>query len=812
MNTFGDEVFRDKSVLSSYYYAISDFAVGGRCKCNGHASQCVKSTGVGGDRLVCDCKHFTTGTDCDRCDPFYVDRPWRAATSDEANECLPCQCNHLSRRCYFDENLYNETGHGGHCIDCAGNTQGPHCEDCVPNHWRRPNETRCTACNCDDTGSQHSQCDEQGQCPCKAGVGGQRCDQCLAGFYEFTANGCKDCQCAEAGSFNNTPECSPSTGDCTCKANVEGQKCASCKLGHFNLSPKNQFGCTPCFCFGHSSICNASDGYYATNLTSDFLQGTEQWIASSDVRLEDVTWVELDKSLAVSQIDDNPVYFHAPSKFLGDLRLSYNQDLVFTLHVQLNNPYISKKDVVIVGANGQELILPIFAQGNPFPATHEQTFRYRIHANHQLQWNPSLREIDFIGILSNVTALKIRGTYSRGDVGYLSEIHLGSASLASSDANPQTADWVESCKCTEGFVGQFCESCAPGYKRAYKFGGPLTKCIKCECHGHSGSCDAESGACICQHNTAGGTCERCARGYYGDALIGTEGDCQKCDCPKDGPCILLNDGDTFCTECPEGYTGKKCDTCADEYFGKPLEGKPCKKCDCSGNTDPNSIGNCDWLTGECKKCIYHTTGFNCEKCEPGYWGDALLDPKGDCKACNCYAPATKRPSIDYEVLECRQDDGQCDCQPNVIGLHCDQCKPGFFNLTSGSGCQDCNCVPLGSINGTCDLISGQCQCKQGVTGLRCDQCAPKHFGFSSEGCKPCECDYIGSKSDECDVDSGQCLCKDNVEGRRCDQCMENRHNMRAGCCPCDDCYTLIQTRKNSINSTMSALRENLDEI
>ncbi|VDO72458.1 unnamed protein product [Onchocerca flexuosa] len=30
MNTFGDEVFRDAKVLRSYYYAISDFAVGGR--------------------------------------------------------------------------------------------------------------------------------------------------------------------------------------------------------------------------------------------------------------------------------------------------------------------------------------------------------------------------------------------------------------------------------------------------------------------------------------------------------------------------------------------------------------------------------------------------------------------------------------------------------------------------------------------------------------------------------------------------------------------------------------------------------------
>ena len=30
LNTFGDEVFRDPAVLKSYFYAISDFAVGGK--------------------------------------------------------------------------------------------------------------------------------------------------------------------------------------------------------------------------------------------------------------------------------------------------------------------------------------------------------------------------------------------------------------------------------------------------------------------------------------------------------------------------------------------------------------------------------------------------------------------------------------------------------------------------------------------------------------------------------------------------------------------------------------------------------------
>ena len=32
LNTFGDEVFGDPKVLQSYYYGITQFAVGGRCK------------------------------------------------------------------------------------------------------------------------------------------------------------------------------------------------------------------------------------------------------------------------------------------------------------------------------------------------------------------------------------------------------------------------------------------------------------------------------------------------------------------------------------------------------------------------------------------------------------------------------------------------------------------------------------------------------------------------------------------------------------------------------------------------------------
>ncbi len=67
------------------YYGVSDFSVGGRCRCNGHASRCVKNPQ---GKLVCDCKHHTSGVNCEKCSPFYQDRPWMRATTEAANECI----------------------------------------------------------------------------------------------------------------------------------------------------------------------------------------------------------------------------------------------------------------------------------------------------------------------------------------------------------------------------------------------------------------------------------------------------------------------------------------------------------------------------------------------------------------------------------------------------------------------------------------------------------------------------------------------------------------------------------------------------
>lgn len=67
-------------------YSVSDLAVGGRCKCNGHASKCAADKGDGS--LACECRHNTAGRDCEKCKPFHFDRPWRRATAHNVHECV----------------------------------------------------------------------------------------------------------------------------------------------------------------------------------------------------------------------------------------------------------------------------------------------------------------------------------------------------------------------------------------------------------------------------------------------------------------------------------------------------------------------------------------------------------------------------------------------------------------------------------------------------------------------------------------------------------------------------------------------------
>ncbi|XP_041939153.1 netrin 2 [Alosa sapidissima] len=173
----------------TYFYAVGDFQVGGRCKCNGHASRCMRDRDA---KLVCDCKHNTEGPECDRCKPFHYDRPWQRATGRDANECLPCNCNLHARRCRFNMELYKLSGRksGGVCMNCRHNTAGRHCHYCKEGFYRdmaRPITHRraCKACDCHPVGAAGKTCNQTtGQCPCKDGVTGITCNRCAKGYQQ----------------------------------------------------------------------------------------------------------------------------------------------------------------------------------------------------------------------------------------------------------------------------------------------------------------------------------------------------------------------------------------------------------------------------------------------------------------------------------------------------------------------------------------------------------------------------------------------------------------------------------------------------
>ncbi|XP_067164993.1 laminin subunit gamma-3 [Apteryx mantelli] len=801
LNTFGDDIFKDPKVLQSYYYAISDFSVGGRCKCNGHASRCAPDAA---GRLACVCEHNTAGVDCERCQPFYQDRPWARGTAASANECLPCNCSGRSDECFYDRELYRSTGHGGHCLRCRDNTAGPRCERCRPNHYRWDGQAACQPCHCNAAGSLQLQCDSAGACACKANVTGWKCERCKDGFHSLGDGGCRACACDPAGSVGT---CDPNTGRCACKQRVEGSACDRCQPGWFNLQPHNPAGCTSCFCYGHSTACTAAARYEATHVRATFERGLEGWAAAAPDGTEiPLRWA--DGEIFTEWDGEEPVDFLAPEKFLQNQRLSYGQLLSLLLGAEGNGTGAPLPRVQLV-LEGEGMGITVRATSSPAgsesrPRRGKQAVTFRLHEAEEGA-EPSLSAFSFQRLLSNLTALRLR--VSRGPL--RGRLSLSEVQLTSARPGPaSSAAWVEECVCPPGYAGQFCESCAAGFKREVPFGGPFVGCVPCACNQH-GSCDPLAGHCRCLHHTEGPSCERCSPGFYGNPFAGRSDDCKPCPCPGHSPCAQVpGTGEVVCTGCPPGQRGKRCELCDDGFFGDPLGQRgpvrPCVPCQCHGNVDPNAVGNCDPVSGRCLRCLHNTTGEHCERCRRDFYGDALAPaPAGKCMPCKCNAEgsAPGREGCDAAT-------GQCPCLPHVAGRDCGLCEPGYHRLQPAVGCKSCECHPSGSRDSRCHALTGQCSCQPGVEGTRCDRCQHGFFGLSAGGCRACNCSPLGSVTPQCHENS-TCVCRPGFVGYKCDRCQANffPDPPSSRCRQCPACYGLVRDEADRLKATLQEMEE-----
>ncbi|XP_056396471.1 netrin-G2 [Hyla sarda] len=235
----GTYVQRDN--LRKYFYAISNIEVSARCKCNLHSNGCNFRDGA----LQCECEHNTTGQDCGRCKKNFRNRSWRAGSytplpHGSPNSCAAsgslgnCECYGHSSRCSFIDFLNVVT-----CVSCKHNTRGQHCQHCRLGFYRNitaelDDENVCIQCNCNQHGSEHERCNETGDCVCRSGATGTKCEECLPGYH--WRQGCHPNVCDDELLICQNGGTCHQGQRCICPSGFRGALCqdAKCDSTHRN--------------------------------------------------------------------------------------------------------------------------------------------------------------------------------------------------------------------------------------------------------------------------------------------------------------------------------------------------------------------------------------------------------------------------------------------------------------------------------------------------------------------------------------------------------------------------------------------------
>ncbi|XP_023215489.1 laminin subunit alpha-1-like [Centruroides sculpturatus] len=603
----------------------------------------------------CQCEHNTCGENCEMCCPLDNQQPWKEGTKKNGAECESCQCFGHAERCYYDPivarkklslNSFGKYEGGGVCIKCQHHTIGINCEKCEDGYFRplgiaHNSSFPCHECFCTGPGvtgvcvkddSYIMNGLKPGDCLCKKGYAGNKCDHCDVGYTNFPE--CKPCPCHTAGTIDgNTCE-----GKCICKKNVEGERCDSCKPGFYNLDVNNPDGCSKCFCSGVTHICESNDWGI------EIVRQMEDWIITD--LLQKIIYPAIPENgvlkIQTLHLPENiELFWQAPIYYLGKKLYSYGGELRIALkyHIPKNKIYGSfiEGPGVILESRRQRIAYSLKPQpeGETFTLIIPLTDKGWRYFKKSGKLGRKVGRKVFLMILNDLTRLLIRMRFHTDQTeGILVSVEMEVATEYSS--NFKKLKSVEKCQCPPNFAGLSCEYCDPGFRRVNNtiFMG---KCQQCNCNNHAETCDYFTGKCKnCLHNTTGPICNICEVGFYGNPLFGTPEDCQKCKCPLENrennfspTCLtitkLYGKVDYICTACPMGYEGDKCERCGYGFFGNPMiPGSYCQKCDCSGNADISDPNYCNQLTGQCLKCVNNTSGWNCHECAENYFGNALL--------------------------------------------------------------------------------------------------------------------------------------------------------------------------------------------
>ncbi|XP_037895157.1 basement membrane-specific heparan sulfate proteoglycan core protein isoform X24 [Glossina fuscipes] len=495
-------------------------------------------------------------------------------------------------------------------------------------------------------------------------------EKCISKSYAGTGNlYCPDMQSSESGAYSceiiNTKG-SKFTTD-TLVTVITPDRPGVCPAGFFNMLARSPDECINCFCFGVSKTCKSAD------LFTSVIQAPVSSHRVVDVELSPYSNIVINEAPASGMMTllhgvqfrasdvhygggRSAPYLALPSEYMGNQLKSYGGYL--------------KYDINVVGSGRPTHHPDVIVTGNGFTLTYRARLQPQVNVPNKMevQFSPgtwkkpdgrlATRE-EIMMILANVDNLLIRLSYIEATEREVELTNILMNSAGAHDHGLGQASLVEQCQCPNGYAGDSCESCAPGYVRQ-KGGAWLGRCVPF-------------------------TPVPCSPGTYGDPLRGIP--CRECPCPQTGSnnfangCSLGPDSEVTCN-CHEGYTGRRCESCAPGYQGNPIL--------------------------------------------PG--GHCYPVPESTCNAEGTYYP---------------HPNGTCECKQLVVGPRCDTCAPDSFHLNAFTytGCIECFCSGL---TNTCTSSSwyrdqivsnfGQSRAPHGFTLIRdYDADYPSNVDFVSTG-------------------------------------------------------------------------------